>query len=103
MHPVDRYEFFGEAVRDTIVIDARAGNSRDDLVILGYSPQKLGELLSNNTPPVCIHAELEDWVRKNGRRPLNSVNLGHQRAVDKASLIKDLVTEISMPMLENGH
>ena len=86
MHPVDRDELLGQRVRDAVVVGRGAGDAAEDLV---RAP--LAEPLAEDPVPVRPHPELRRRVRDDRRRPLDRVDLRHQRRRDQARLREELV------------
>lgn len=92
MHAVHRDELLGQRVRDALVVDARAWNSRNGFTGLRDAPNRFGELLTDDSPPICVHTDLKGRMSQDCRRPLDRVDLGHQSAVHDACLVEDLVS-----------
>lgn len=92
MHAVHGDELLGQRVRDALVVDARAWDSGDGFTRPGDTSNHFGEFLTDDSPPICVHADLKGRVSQNCRRPLDRVDLGHQSAVHDACLVEDLVS-----------
>ena len=93
MHPINRNKLLRHGIWDAVLVRARARDTRDDLARLGDTADHLGESLTGQTPPVRLHADLQGWVREDGRSPLDRVDLGHQGAVDQPGCVEDFVPD----------
>lgn len=91
MHPVYGHKLLSNSIRDTEVVYTRSGDAADSLTRLRNSTKYFGEPLTNNAPPVCIHANLKSWMGQDGRGPFDGVDLGHQGRVDQASRVEDII------------
>ena len=85
MHPVDRHELLRERVRDAVVVRLRAGDAAQHLA--RREPAEPGE----DAVPVRPHRVARRRMRDDRGRPLDGVDLGHQRRVDQARLVEELV------------
>lgn len=74
------------------MVDAGAGNAADDFAGRGDATEELGEGFADETPPICVHGNLEGRVGEDSGGPFDGVDLGHEGAVDQASFVEDLVT-----------
>lgn len=90
MEAVDGYKLLSQRVWDIVMVDARSGNATDEIASPD-SPNDLVEFLSHQPPPVGVHAYLKSRVFKNGRRPLDRVDLGDESAVDDPRSVEDAV------------
>jgi hypothetical protein len=77
MHAVYRDEFLSQGVRNALVVNTRTRDTANGFTVLRDAADYLGKSLTNNTPPVCSHANLESRVSQDCGRPLDCVNLGH--------------------------
>lgn len=92
VHAVDGDELFGEGVRSAEVVDARARDAADGFAGLGDATEHFGKGFADNSPPVCVHANFQGGMSKDGWRPFDSVDFGHESAVDEPGFVEDLVT-----------
>ena len=86
VHPVDRDELLGQRVGDAVVVGRRAGDAAEHLV---RAP--LAEPLAEDPVPVGPHPVPRRRVRDDRRRPLDRVDLRHQRRRDQPRLREELV------------
>ena len=80
---VDRDEFLGQAIVRAGLIGRRAWNAADRFASADASKVFL-HILPGQSPPIRIHADLQGWVSKDSRRPVDGVNFGHKCVVDHA-------------------
>ncbi len=92
VHSVNRNEFFGEGIRDVIVVDSGSRDATDNLTRLRDAAERLSYLFAYKTPPVGVESNLDCRMMQNGWRPFYGMDLCHQSDVDKASSVKQLIT-----------
>ena len=90
VHAVDGDELLGERVRDAVVVGRRAGDAADHLVRRAPAEQ-LVEPLALEAPPVRAQREHRRRVGDDRRRPVDRVDLRHQRRDDEPRLVVELV------------
>ena len=85
VHPVDRDELLGERVRRAVVIGLRADDAAEQFVVV-EERERPPAVLAGKPVPVHVHRHLDDRVRQDRRRPLDGVDLRHERRVDQPRL-----------------
>lgn len=92
VHAVHRDELFGQRVGNTLVVHTRAWDSADGFTGLRDASDCLGQRLADDTPPICMHSNLQSRVSEDGWGPFHCVDLCHESTVDNACLVEDLIT-----------
>ena len=82
MHPVHGDELFGERVRSGVVIVFGSDDAAENFVVV-QERQDFLQFIAGQAVPVRVHRDLGHRVRQDGRRPLDGVDLGHERRVDE--------------------
>ena len=103
MHAVDGDELLGERVRNALVVNTTSRNSADGFAGLRDASDRLGKSLTNDTPPVCAHANLKSRVSQDRWSPLDCMDLGHESTVDNACFVEDLITAEGQYESSVGH
>ena len=89
VHPVDGDELLGQRVRDAVVVGRRARDAADDLV-RSSAGRSACTNRSPEAPPVRPQREDRRRVGDDRRRPVDRVDLRHQRRVDEPRLLVEL-------------
>ena len=87
MHAVDGHEFLGQRVADPVVVRARAGDAAQHLA-RPDPPDALAERLFQHSPPRGPDRPLGRRMRDHRGRPLDGVDLRHERGVDQPRLLE---------------
>ena len=90
MHSVHGNKLFGMGKRSRVVIGRGARSPTNDFVG-GETPKEIRQPLTLKPPPLCTHRSLCRRMANKCRCPLDSVDLCHQRHVDKPCAIKQII------------
>ena len=90
VHAVDGDELLGQLVRHAVQRGRRAGDAADHLV-RGAAPDQAVEPAALEPPPVRAQGGHRRRVGDDRRRPVDGVDLRHQRRDDEARLVEQLV------------
>ena len=93
VHPVDRDELLRQLVRDPVQVRLRPGDAADHLVP-GDPAEPLVQRLALQAPPVRVKRLHGRRVRDDRRRPVDRVDLRHQRRDDQARVVVELVVRL---------
>jgi hypothetical protein len=103
MHAVNGDELLGEGVGNALVVNTRTRYAANGFTSLRNASDCFGQSLTNDTPPVCTHANLEGRMSQDRWSPLDCVDLGHESTVDNACFVEDLITVNRQHALYTGH
>ena len=94
MHAVDADELLGERVGNAAELLLRPRNAVEDLKARATA-EGLVEAFAEEAEPVCAQCAHRRRVGDDRRRPVDRMDLGHERGVDQARLlVKGLVVEL---------
>jgi hypothetical protein len=101
VHPVDRDELLGQLEARAVVLLRRAHDPAEDLGVAEAAEAVL-DVLAEQAGVVRVHRRPERRVVDDARRPLDRVDLGHQRRVDQPRRVEQpLVVPARVLLLEN--
>ena len=103
MHAVHRDELLSQGIRNALVVNTRTRDPADRFASLRDASYCLGKSLTDDTPPVCTHANLKSRMGQDRWCPLDCMDLGHEGAVDNACFVEDLITAESQYGSSVGH
>src|SRR2546421_11933446 len=90
MHAVDGNKLLRKRVGHPEVILFRAWDAADDLAIID-APKNFIDLLTCQSPPVGMHANVQRGSIENGRCPVDRVDLCHEGHVDEPGMVKQII------------